>query len=125
MTVLLEARGLHAWYGEVETLHGLDFHVDEGEVVVVVGANGAGKTTTLRSICQVVRTQGALELSGASLAGRSTSAVIRAGVGVVPQGRGTLTDLSVEDNLRIGAYVRKDRKSVVEDIDYWYETFPG
>ncbi len=124
MTVLLEVRDLHAWYGEVETLRGLDFHVDEGEVVVIVGANGAGKTTTLRAICQVVRTKGTLELAGESLAGRSTQAVIRQGVAVVPQGRGTLNDLSVEDNLRVGAYVRKDSKGIAEDIDHWYETFP-
>jgi branched-chain amino acid transport system ATP-binding protein len=121
---LLELHDLHAWYGEVETLHGLDLHVDPGEVVVILGANGAGKTTTLRSICQLVRTRGTLQLDGASIAGRSTSDIVRRGVAVVPQGRGTLTDLSVEDNLRAGAYVRSDRREIAEDIEAWYETFP-
>jgi branched-chain amino acid transport system ATP-binding protein len=121
---LLEARGLDAWYGEVHVLHGLDFEVAAAEVIVILGANGAGKTTTLRSICGVVRTGGSLTLDGSSIAGRPTSDIVRMGVAAVPQGRGTLTDLSVEDNLRAGAYVRSDRREVAEDIDYWYETFP-
>jgi branched-chain amino acid transport system ATP-binding protein len=124
MTTLLEARDLHASYGEVEALHGIDFRVDRGEAIVIIGANGAGKTTTLRAICQRVKTKGALELDGASIAGKRTSAIIRAGVAVVPQGRGTLTDLSVEDNLLAGAYVRNDRAGVAADLDEWFETFP-
>jgi branched-chain amino acid transport system ATP-binding protein len=121
---LLQARGLDAWYGEVQALHGLDFEVAAAEVIVILGANGAGKTTTLRSICGAVRTRGSLTFDGASIGGKQTSDIIRMGVGVVPQGRGTLTDLSVDDNLRAGAYVRKDRREIAEDIDYWYDTFP-
>jgi branched-chain amino acid transport system ATP-binding protein len=121
---LLTARNLHAWYGEVETLHGLDFEVGDREVIVVLGANGAGKTTTLRAVLQAVRTQGELTLLGKPLRGRSTPDIVRMGVAIVPQGRGTLTDLTVEDNLRAGAYVRRDRSGIAEDIDYWYETFP-
>jgi branched-chain amino acid transport system ATP-binding protein len=121
---LLKAEGLDAWYGEVQVLHGVDFEVAAGEVIVILGANGAGKTTTLRSICGVVRTAGSLTLDGAPISGKQTSDIIRMGIGVVPQGRGTLVDLSVEDNLRAGAFVRKDRREVNEDIDYWYEVFP-
>ena len=124
MSALLEARDLHAWYGEVEVLRGLDFEVGDGEAIVILGANGAGKTTTLRAICQVVRTSGTLTIDGRSVVGRKTSDIVRRGVAVVPQGRGTLTDLSVEDNLRAGAYVRKDRKAIADDMDDWYETFP-
>jgi branched-chain amino acid transport system ATP-binding protein len=124
MSALLEARDVHASYGEVEVLHGLDFEVGHGEVVVIVGANGAGKTTTLRSICQLVRTRGTLTLDGRSIAGRPTTEIVRRGVGLVPQGRGTLTDLTVEDNLRAGGYIRATRAEVDRDLAFWYETFP-
>jgi branched-chain amino acid transport system ATP-binding protein len=122
---LLRARGLRASYGQVEALHGIDLHIDPGEVVVVLGANGAGKTTTLRAICRVVATSGELTLDGKSIAGRATAAVVRRGVATVPQGRGTLTDLSVEDNLRAGAYVRRDRTAIAEDLEAWLATFPA
>jgi branched-chain amino acid transport system ATP-binding protein len=121
---LLEARDLRASYGAVEALHGVDFHLDRGETIVVLGANGAGKTTMLRSICRLVSTKGELLLDGASIAGHSPTKVIRKGIATVPQGRGTLTDLSVEDNLRAGAYLRKDRGEIGADIERWYETFP-
>jgi len=121
---LLAARGLHASYGDLEILHGLDFEVGVGEVVVILGANGAGKTTTLRAICQLVATRGELTLDGGSIAGRPTSAIVRQGVSTVPQGRGTLTDLTVDDNLLAGAYVRSDRVAIAQDIERWYEVFP-
>ena len=121
---LLEARGLRASYGAVEALHGIDFHVDRGETIVFLGANGAGKTTTLRSICRLVSTKGELLFDGESVVGKSATAVIRKGIATVPQGRGTLTDLSVEDNLRAGAYLRKDRGAIGAEIERWYEVFP-
>ncbi|MFT3854353.1 MAG: ABC transporter ATP-binding protein [Ilumatobacteraceae bacterium] len=120
---LLRVAGLRASYGQIEALHGVDFYVSRGEVVVILGANGAGKTTTLRAICQMVATKGAVELEGTSIAGRSTTEITRRGVAHVPQGRGTLADLSVEDNLYAGAYIRKD-KEVGTDIDKWYTVFP-
>ncbi|GHF41547.1 branched-chain amino acid transport system ATP-binding protein [Amycolatopsis bartoniae] len=123
MSALLELRGLRAYYGTVECLHGVDLTVGDGEVVVVLGANGAGKTTLLRSVCQLVRTEGSVLLSGKQLGGRSTYDVVRRGVAMVPQGRGTLAELSVDDNLRAGGYIRKD-KQVRTDIAYWYDTFP-
>jgi branched-chain amino acid transport system ATP-binding protein len=121
---LIEARELRASYGAVEALHGIDFHLERGETVVVLGANGAGKTTMLRSICRLVSTRGELNFDGASIAGQSPTKVIRKGIATVPQGRGTLTDLSVEDNLRAGAYLRKDRGAIGAEIEQWYETFP-
>ena len=104
-------------------LHGVNFTVDRGEVVVILGANGAGKTTTLRAICQMVTTGGSIVLDGKELSGEGTSDIVRLGVGHVPQGRGTLNDLSVEDNLLAGAYIRRDRE-VGTDIDRWLTMFP-
>ena len=122
-TALLELRDVHAFYGDVECLHGVDLTVADGEVVVVLGANGAGKTTLLRSICQLVRTEGTILLHDKQISRRSTYDIVRRGVSMVPQGRGTLVDLTVEDNIRAGGYVRRD-KEVEQDIDYWYDVFP-
>ena len=119
---MLEVRQLHAGYGQSEVIHGVDFSVGEGEVVVILGANGAGTTTTLRAVCQMIDTKGVIELSGENIAGRTTTEVVRKGVAHVPQGRGTLADLSVEDNLRVGAYVRND--DIQPDIDKFFEVFP-
>ena len=120
---LLELRGVRAFYGDVECLHGIDLTVADGEVVVVLGANGAGKTTLLRSICQLVRTEGTVTLGGRRINGRPSHEVVRAGVSMVPQGRGTLVDLSVDDNIRAGGYIRRDRE-VDADVAYWYDVFP-
>jgi branched-chain amino acid transport system ATP-binding protein len=120
---LLEVSGLTARYGQVEVLHGVNFNVQRGEVVVILGANGAGKTTTLRAICQMVTTHGTITLDGADITSAKTSDIVRKGVAHVPQGRGTLNDLSVEDNLLAGAYVRRDRE-VNQDIDRWFTMFP-
>lgn len=123
MTALLDVRGLRAGYGAVRVLHGIDVTVDEGEVVVILGANGAGKTTTLRAVSQLVATEGSLVFAGESLVGRRPEQVARAGIAHVPQGRGTLADLTVEDNLRVGAYRRRDRE-IEADLDRWYGVFP-
>jgi len=120
---LLEVRDLRARYGPVEVLRGIDFSVDDGEVVVILGANGAGKTTTLRALTGMVETTGDVTFGGRSIEGARPEQVARAGVAHVPQGRGTVTDLTVEENLRLGAYTRKD-KEVAEDISRWYEVFP-
>jgi len=123
VAALLEVRGLRAGYGAVRVLHGIDVTVDEGEVVVILGANGAGKTTTLRAVSQLVVTEGAVEFAGESLVGCRPEQVARAGIAHVPQGRGTLADLTVEDNLRVGAYRRRDRE-IDADLDRWYGVFP-
>ena len=115
--------GLTARYGQIEVLHGVSFTVNRGEVVVILGANGAGKTTTLRAICQMVTTDGSIVLDGGELTKESRQRLVRLGVGHVPQGRGTLNDLSVEDNLLAGAYVRRDGE-VAADIERWFDMFP-
>jgi branched-chain amino acid transport system ATP-binding protein len=122
---LLEASNLRAGYGPVSVLHGLNFSVEAGEIVVLLGANGAGKTTTLRALCQMdmVSVSGEVVFDGRSLVGMRPEAVVKLGIGHVPQGRGTFPELTVEENLTIGAYVRRDGK-VSDDVDHWLEVFP-
>ena len=119
----LEVAGLKAAYGDIQVLHGIDFSVDEGQIAVILGANGAGKTTTLRALCAMVSTEGSIRLGGEELAGQRTADIVRRGVAHVPQGRGTFPDLSVEENLMAGAYVRSDAH-VRADVEQWFETFP-
>jgi len=120
---LLELRGVEGGYGQVQVLRGIDLTVHEGKVVVVLGANGAGKTTTLRAISGMIKARGELAFDGTSLIGRSPQAIARLGIAHVPQGRGTFTDLSVEDNLRLGATARRDN-GVEADLGRWYDVFP-
>jgi len=124
MSKLLEARKLCAYYGPTQVLFDIDFSLEPGQITAILGANGAGKTTTLRAICQMVRTSGNLEFSGQQLVGKATENVVRMGVAHVPDGRGTFTSLSVDDNLKLGAYVRGDRAEVARDIDKAYARFP-
>jgi branched-chain amino acid transport system ATP-binding protein len=120
---VLEVKGLRAGYGAVQVIQGIDFTVGEGEIVVILGANGAGKTTTLRAISGMIETSGTVKFDGQSLVGKSPSDIVRMGVAHVPQGRGTLPELSVEDNLRVGAYTRKDRE-VRADMERWFQVYP-
>ena len=120
---MLKVEDLHASYGAVSVLRGLNFEVPEGEVRVILGANGAGKTTTLRALCNMCNVTGTVELDGENIVGTSTAQIVQNGVAHVPQGRGTFPELSVTDNLLIGAYVRKDNE-VRDDIGRWFEIFP-
>jgi branched-chain amino acid transport system ATP-binding protein len=120
---LLELRGVEARYGGLQALHGIDLSVAEGEIVAVLGANGAGKTTTLRAISGTVKTSGELVFAGERLP-RRPEAVARAGVAHVPEGRGTFAELTVEENLRLGAYVRRDRAGTKADQDRILGRFP-
>jgi len=122
-TTLLAVEELWAGYGPVQVLHGVTFEVRTGEVVVILGANGAGKTTTLRALCQMISTKGKIEFDGTGLIGRSTTDVVRRGIAHVPQGRGTFPDLSVRDNLEVGAFTRRDNE-INADIDRWFDAFP-
>ena len=120
---LLEVQGLTAGYGPVQVLRGIDLQVDEGEVSVVLGANGAGKTTLLRALSGMIPARGHVVFAGESLVGKPSERIAARGVAHVPQGRGTFTDMSVEDNLKVGGYLRKD-KNVSAEMDRWFEVFP-
>ena len=120
---ILDVTGLRGGYGQIQVLHGLDFHVETGEMVVILGANGAGKTTTLRAVSGMIQTSGSVKLRGEEIIGQKPPDIVRKGVAHVPQGRGTLPELSVEDNLRVGAYIRKDDE-IDADIDQWFDVYP-
>jgi branched-chain amino acid transport system ATP-binding protein len=123
VTTLLEVEGLTATYGQIRALHGVDLAVRDGQVVALLGPNGAGKTTTLRSICGMVRTSGRISFRGTDLTGMATEKVTRLGIAHVPEGRGTFPGLTVAENLKLGAYGRRD-PDVRADIERWYEIFP-
>jgi len=124
MAPLLEARALRAAYGGTLVLHGLDFQVAEGGIATILGANGAGKTTTLRAVSGLVRTTGEIHLAGRRIDGRATEDIARLGVAHVPEGRGTFVQLTVEENLRLGAYGRRDRGGAAGDLARVYRYFP-
>ena len=123
-TGLLELRDVHASYGPIRALHGVSMTVPEGSIVAVLGANGAGKTTTLRAISGMVRTIGSITFAGQQLAGRRPEDVARLGIAHVPSGRGTLAQMTVLDNLRMGAYTRRDGRGVQKDMTRVIDYFP-
>ena len=122
--LLLEVANLHAAYGPTRVLHGIDFSLAEGSVTALLGANGAGKTTTLRALCAMVRTEGQILFAGQAIERRATEDIVRLGIAHVPDGRGTFAHLTTEENLRLGAYVRRDKAAIVHDIDRVYGYFP-
>lgn len=124
MSQMLEVKGLKAYYGPSQALHGIDFSLAKGGITTLLGANGAGKTTTLRAICGMVRAEGSVILDGEPVIGKPTEAVVRLGVGHVPEGRGTFTALSVEENLRVAAFTRRDRAQVARDLEMIFTYFP-
>ncbi|MCP5026427.1 MAG: ABC transporter ATP-binding protein [Actinomycetia bacterium] len=119
---MLKVENLDANYGAVQVLRGIDFDVKVGEVSVILGANGAGKTTTLRAICNMVNTHGTVTFEGEDISKKDTAAIVNRGMAHVPQGRGTFPELSVLDNMEVGAYVRKE--SFDDDLDRWFQMFP-
>jgi branched-chain amino acid transport system ATP-binding protein len=121
---LLSVRGLKATYGQGHVLHGVDLEVATGGVTSLLGANGAGKTTFLRAVCGLVKREGEINFNGERIDKLSTEDVTRRGIAHVPDGRGTFTTLTVEENLRLGAYVRKDKNQIGPDMDRMYEYFP-
>jgi branched-chain amino acid transport system ATP-binding protein len=124
MAALLEVEGLEAFYGPIKALHGIDFSLDEGGIITILGANGAGKTTTLRALCGTIKIAGAIRFDGMAINGKATEDIVRLGIAHVPDGRGTFVKLTVEENLRLGAYVRNKRAAVAADFERIYEYFP-
>jgi branched-chain amino acid transport system ATP-binding protein len=124
MSRLLEARDLHAYYGATEVLFGLELGVNEGGITTLLGANGAGKTTTLRSLSGMCRTEGQIRFDGKEINGRATEDIVRLGIAHVPQGRGTFSRQTVEENLQIGAMTRNGRAEIASDVERVYGYFP-
>jgi branched-chain amino acid transport system ATP-binding protein len=124
MTTLLEVKGLVAGYGGIPALHGVDFSLKEGGVTTLLGANGAGKTTTLRALCGMIRARGDANFAGKRLMGMQTEDIVRLGIAHVPEGRGTFTRMTVEENLQLGAMSRRNGADIKQDIERVYEHFP-
>jgi len=124
VSAILETRALSAAYGPTRVLQSIDLSVPERGIVTLLGANGAGKTTTLRALCNMmVRVSGEIRFEGQRIDGKATEDIVRLGIGHVPDGRGTLVSLSVEENLRLGAYTRRDAR-VAQDFERVYSYFP-
>jgi branched-chain amino acid transport system ATP-binding protein len=124
MSTMLSVRNLKAYYGQVQALHGIDFDLEEGSMTALLGANGAGKTTTLRAICNMIRISGTIDFEGKSLTSKSTESIVKLGIAHVPQGRGTFTRMTVEENLQLGAITRSDKAGISADIERMYAQYP-
>jgi branched-chain amino acid transport system ATP-binding protein len=124
MPSLLEALNVQAQYGWTKVLHGLSFAVEQGGITTILGANGAGKTTTLRAVCAMVKTSGSIVFDGQRIDGRATEDIVRLGIAHAPEGRGTFVNLTLEENLRLGAYARRDKARLDEDFERVYQYFP-
>ncbi len=122
---LLKVTDLHVNYGGIDALRGISFEVEEGEIVTLIGANGAGKSTTLRTICGLVRSSsGRIVYDGRDITSQSTQRIVSEGIALVPEGRRVFDNLTVKENLQIGAYLRKDKSSIEADIEHVYTLFP-
>ncbi len=121
---ILDVKELHVHYGSIHAIKGMNFHVQKGEIVSLIGANGAGKTTTLRAISGIVDSTGKIELSGKSLADVKSHERIRLGLAQSPEGRGVFPQMTVLENLEMGAYWRSDKKEIAADLEMCFELFP-
>lgn len=122
---MLEIKGLKVWYGAINAIKGISFHVDEGEIVTLIGANGAGKSTVLRAISGLVKqTEGSIRFNGRELLGLPPHKIVSMGVCHVPEGRRIFGNLTVRENLIMGAYIIKDRKLIEEKMEYVFSLFP-
>ncbi len=121
----LEARGLEVSYGQIKAVKGIDIEVKQGELVCLIGANGAGKTTTLKALAGMLPpSRGEILFENEDITGTPSHALVRRGIALVPEGRGIFGRLTVEENLRIGAYTRRDRAGIRQDMDHAYGLFP-
>src|SRR5262245_19616533 len=124
MAALLEVKGLKAFYGQTQSLYDVGFDIEMGGITTLLGANGAGKTTTLRAICNMVRREGLVRFDGKDIKNLPTEEVVRLRIAHVPEGRGTFTTLTVDENLRIAAYTRKDKQAVSNELERVFGYFP-
>ena len=122
---MLSIKGLHVFYGGIHALRGIDLDVADGQIISLIGANGAGKSTTLKSIMGLVpKTEGTIIWNGNDITSIHTKEVVKQGIVLCPEGRRVFPDLTVEENLRIGAYLRNDKDGIQKDKDWVYDLFP-
>jgi len=122
---LLDITDVHSFYGNIHALKGISLHINEGEIVTLIGTNGAGKSTTLKTISGIVRArQGSIQLAGEDLTGYSAHEIVTKGISHVPEGRGVFARLSVMENLELGAYIRNDAKRIEQDVAHVFGLFP-
>ena len=122
---LLEVKDLRVSYGGIEALRGISFKVEEGQIVTLIGANGAGKSTTLRTICGIVKAKGgSIQYEGHNILGLDTQKIVQRGIAMVPEGRRVFPNLTVLENLKIGAYLRKDENGIREEMERVHTLFP-
>ncbi len=122
---MLKIENLHVSYGGIQALRGISLEVPDGKIVTLIGANGAGKSTTLRTITGLVKaSSGSIQWNGEELLGRSIDKIVGAGIAMSPEGRRVFADMSVLENLRIGAYLRKDKAEIEKDVQWVYSLFP-
>ena len=124
MSALLDVQALEAFYGRTKALHGVSFSMAEGGITTILGANGAGKTTTLRAISRMVKTTGSIRFEGQALERKATEDVVQLGIAHAPEGRGTFVHLTVEENLRLGAWGRRARGGLKDDFERVFGYFP-
>ncbi|OQS23783.1 ABC transporter ATP-binding protein [Chromobacterium violaceum] len=122
---ILEVKNLQVAYGGIQAVKGIDFHIDQGELVTLIGANGAGKTTTLKTLVGMVKKSGgSIVYDGKDVASIPSHDFVRHGLAMVPEGRGVFAKLTVEENLQMGAYYRNDKAAIQSEIEHVYELFP-
>ena len=122
---LLEVADIHTYYGNIHALKGISLSVEEGEIVTMLGANGAGKTTTLRTICGLLKPRdGVIQFEGEDLIDQSAHEIVAKGIAMIPEGRGIFSRLSVSENLDLGAYIRRNRGEINQDLERVFDLFP-
>ena len=121
---MLKVKDLNVHYGGIHAIQGLDFEIKKGEIITLVGSNGAGKTSTLRAISNLIRSTGSIEYKGEEITNVSAEKIVAKGLIHVPEGRRVFTALTVEENLMMGAYLRKDKEKILKDLEHVYQLFP-
>lgn len=122
---MLKVEGINVFYGNIQALKGVSLEVNEGEIVTLIGANGAGKTTLLKTLSGILKPkQGSIEFLGKNLQKTPAQGIVKAGISQVPEGRRVFANMSVEENLELGAYLRKDRAEITKDMERIFEIFP-
>ena len=122
---MLRAEDINVYYGNIQALKGISFHIDEGEIVTLIGANGAGKSTLLKTISGLLKPkQGQIIYQGKPIGGKAAQVIVKQGISHVPEGRRVFANMTVEENLQLGAYLRRDRVGIKEDMDKVFNLFP-